>query len=66
MKDFDDQIMPIAKDAVDSFFKQFGKFDVYTQIVLEEFFKELLDEQALSLHISGEVGQEGSEDNKRI
>jgi hypothetical protein len=63
MKDFDNEIMPMATDAIDSFFKQFGKFDIYTQIVLEEFFKELFDEQELSLHISSKTRQEGNKDN---
>ena len=36
-----------------SFFSQFETFDIYTEIVLEEFFKELLHEQQ-NLHISGE------------
>lgn len=39
-------------DALEIFFDQFGKSDIYTQIVLEEFFKRLLDE---SIHLHGEV-----------
>lgn len=31
--------------AIEAFFSQFGTFDIHTQIVLEEFFKELLDEK---------------------
>lgn len=31
--------------AIEAFFGQFGTFDIYTQIVLEEFFKELLNEK---------------------
>jgi hypothetical protein len=31
-----------ASEAMDIFFRQFGPSDIYTQIVLEEFFKELL------------------------
>lgn len=34
-----------AEDAMRCFFGQFGTPDIYTQIVLEEFFKGLLDEQ---------------------
>jgi hypothetical protein len=30
-------------DALEAFFGQFGKVDMYTSIVLEEFFKELMD-----------------------
>jgi len=29
------------EETIDEFFKQFGNFDIYTQIVLEEFFKEI-------------------------
>jgi len=32
--------------AMELFFKQFGDMDIYSQIVLEEFFKELLNEKA--------------------
>lgn len=39
-------------DTLVSFFGQFEDFDIYSQIVLEEFFKELLDEQQ-NLHIPG-------------
>jgi hypothetical protein len=31
-----------AADAMEAFFINFGKMDVYAMIVLEEFFKELL------------------------
>lgn len=31
--------------AIEAFFGQFGTFDTHTQIVLEEFFKELLNEK---------------------
>jgi len=31
--------------AIEAFFSQFGTFDIYTQIVLEEFFEELLSEK---------------------
>jgi hypothetical protein len=34
-----------AADAIKCFLGQFGSSDIYMQIVLEEFFKELLDEQ---------------------
>jgi hypothetical protein len=39
------------KDTINSFFKQFGNSDIYTQIVLEEFFRELFNEKS-DLHIS--------------
>jgi hypothetical protein len=34
-----------VSDALEAFFKQFGTFDKHTQIVLEEFFEELLNEK---------------------
>lgn len=34
-----------AADAIRCFFSQFGSSDIYMQIVLEEFFKELMNEQ---------------------
>lgn len=34
-----------AGDAMEAFFGQFGKMDAYSWIVLEEFFKELMDEE---------------------
>jgi hypothetical protein len=40
--------------AIEAFFCQFGTFDIYTQIVLEEFFKELLDEKH-AIHIPSET-----------
>lgn len=30
-------------EALEAFFGQFGQMDVYTSIVLEEFFRELMD-----------------------
>lgn len=33
-----------AANTLECFFEQFGKIDIYTKIVLEEFFKELLNE----------------------
>lgn len=32
-----------AGDAMEAFFAQFGNMDIYTSIVLEEFFRELMD-----------------------
>lgn len=32
-----------AGDAMEAFFGQFGDIDVYASIVLEEFFRELMD-----------------------
>ena len=46
------------KETINSFFEQFGKTDIYTQIVLEEFFKELYNEKS-DLHISCEKRQKG-------
>lgn len=40
-------------DTLEIFFNQFGEIDIYTKIVLEEFFKELLNEKS-DVHISGE------------
>lgn len=37
------------KDTINCFVDQFGFLDIYTQIVLEEFFKELYNEQNLCL-----------------
>lgn len=34
-----------AGDAMEAFFGQFGQMDVYSWIVLEEFFRELMDEE---------------------
>jgi hypothetical protein len=34
----------LGSEALEAFFGQFGKIDVHAQIVLEEFFKELLNE----------------------
>lgn len=50
------------KETINSFFDQFGIKDLYTQIVLEEFFKELFNEES-NLHISGESGQKGNKDD---
>lgn len=45
MKDLNDEnLIDEATQALNEFFKNFGNFDIYTQIVLEEFFKELLNE----------------------
>jgi len=57
MNDKEKQIV----DTLVSFFGQFETFDVYTEIVLEEFFKELLDEQQ-NLHISCTERQAGNKD----
>ena len=32
-----------AADAMEAFFNNFGQMDVYAMIVLEEFFKELME-----------------------
>jgi hypothetical protein len=45
-----------------SFVDQFGSRDIYTMIVLEEFFKELYGAQE-PVSISGEEGQEGDQSN---
>lgn len=45
-------------DSLNCFLKQFGFIDIYTQIVIEEVFKELLNESNLCL--SGEERQEGN------
>lgn len=34
-----------VSQTIQAFFGQFGTFDIYTQIVLEEFFQELLSEK---------------------
>lgn len=43
MQDKEDSTSPGA-EALEAFFSQFGKLDTHVQIVLEEFFKELLNE----------------------
>lgn len=52
-------------DAIEAFFGCLGKSDIYTQIVLEEFFKELFNEQSeeLPLHIFSQTEQEGHKSN---
>lgn len=44
-------------DTLNCFFKQFSFDDSYTQIVLEEIFREILSEKS-NLHISGSERQE--------
>jgi len=34
-----------AGDALEAFFGQFGQLDVYSSLVLEEFFRELMGEE---------------------
>ncbi len=41
-------------DALGDFFNQFGSMDLYTQIVLEELLKELLNESKSNIHIPSE------------
>lgn len=53
------------KETINSFFDQFGIKDLYTQIVLEEFFKELFNEES-NLHISGESRQERDKDDNQF
>jgi hypothetical protein len=43
MQDKEDIASPGA-EALEAFFSQFGSLDTHAQIVLEEFFKELLNE----------------------
>lgn len=43
MQDKEDTVSPGA-EALEAFFGQFGNLDTHAQIVLEEFFKELLNE----------------------
>lgn len=52
-------------EAINAFLENFGNKDIYTQIVLEEFFKELFNEQGeeLSVHLSGEAEQKGNKSN---
>jgi hypothetical protein len=51
-----DQNKEIAM-TMESFIGQFGKIDIYAQIVLEEFMKELIKQN--DLHISSEERQAG-------
>ena len=46
-------------DTLELFFNQFGKIDIYTKIVLEEFFKEILNEKS-NVYLSSEEKQEGN------
>lgn len=43
----------LINETLESFFENFGSLDIYTKIVLEEFFKEIMNEKS-SLHIFGE------------
>jgi|AACY02.3.fsa_nt_gi hypothetical protein len=43
MQDKEEPVSPGA-EALEAFFSQFGSLDTHAQIVLEEFFRELLDE----------------------
>lgn len=59
------QISTDVEDALKKFFIAFGTIDEHTQIALEEFFKELLNEKS-SLHLSGETGQKGNQSTDSI
>ena len=45
MEEQNENLEDKAEDAMRCFFGQFGRMDIYAQIVLEEFFKEILDDQ---------------------
>lgn len=47
------------KDTIDCFLDQFGSGDIYTQIVLEEFFRELFNEK-YNIRLPSEKRQEGN------
>jgi len=45
MEEQNDDAESKATEAMQCFFGQFGTLDIYTKIVLEEFFKELIDDK---------------------
>jgi hypothetical protein len=51
-------------DTLSCFFDQFGSMDLYTQIVIEEIFKELMDEP--NFHIPSEERQEDHKANSKL
>jgi hypothetical protein len=52
-----------VQDTLKCFFNQFGFIDFYTQIVLEEFFKELLNDKS-DVCLFSEERQKGHKNNK--
>lgn len=51
-----------AKEAMSSFFGQFGTMDLYAKIVLEEFFRGLYGIKE-DISVPSETRQEGNKDN---
>lgn len=49
----------IINKTLDCFFENFKSCDFYTKIVLEELFKEIMNEKS-NIYISGEKRQEGN------
>jgi|688.fasta_scaffold192874_2 hypothetical protein len=48
----------IINKTIDCFLLNFGDLDFHTRIVLEELFREIMDEKS-NIHISGSERQEG-------